>query len=67
MSRRIPPPGGTVHDTVRLRSDWRPGDGDLIVDLHRRGYAPEGARFGGAFPDYVGETVREARLDAPGH
>ncbi|MFN7178443.1 GNAT family N-acetyltransferase [Hyphomonas sp.] len=67
MSRRIPLSGSTADANVRLRSDWRPGDAELIVDLHRRGYAPEGARFGGAFPDYVGETVRKARLDLPGH
>jgi GNAT superfamily N-acetyltransferase len=67
MSRKLPRADGTAPPDVRLRSDWRPGDADLIVDLHRRGYAPEGERFGGHFPDYVAETVREARLDAPGH
>lgn len=67
MSRRTPPAGADAAQQIRLRSDWRPSDADLIVDLHRRGYAPEGARFGGAFPDYVGETVREAGLGQPGH
>lgn len=67
MSRRLPSPEDAAGEKVRLRSDWQPGDAQLIVDLHRRGYAPEGERFGGHFPDYVAETVREARLDQPGH
>lgn len=66
MSRRTRPHGEVPGPDIHLRSDWRPGDGELIVDLHRRGYAPEGPRFGGAFPDYVAETVREAGLDRPG-
>ncbi len=67
MSRDFPSPGGSPPQAVRLRSDWRSGDADLIVDLHRRGYAGEGPVFAGRFPEYVGLTVAEARLDAPGH
>lgn len=37
----------------------------MIVDLHRRGYLPEGPRFGPEFCAYVGETVGEAGLDDP--
>jgi GNAT superfamily N-acetyltransferase len=51
---------------IRYRHDWRKGDDALIVELHRRGYEPEGERFGAAFCDFVGETVTEARLDQPG-
>ncbi len=67
MSREIPSPAGRPPRDVRLRSDWRPGDPGRIVDLHRRGYAGEGPAFADPFPDYVGETVREAGLDRPGH
>lgn len=67
MSREIPQSEDEGAGPVRLRSDWRSGDADLIVELHRRGYAGEGERFAGPFPDYVGETVREAGLDRPGH
>ncbi len=67
MSRRIGPPGAARPTDVILRDRWRPGDAELIVSLHRRGYASEGARFGGAFPVYVRETVDEAGLDRSGH
>lgn len=67
MSRKLRPPGEIHPPGVRLRSDWRDGDGDLIVELHRRGYAGEGDRFGDPFPEYVAETVREAGLGKPGH
>lgn len=50
---------------IVIRADRRPGDDALIVDLHRRGYAPEGARFGPEFCAYVAETVAEAALDDP--
>lgn len=52
---------------VRLRSGWQTGDADLIVDLHRRGYANEGPAFEGGFLDFVRATVEEAALGAPGH
>jgi GNAT superfamily N-acetyltransferase len=48
-----------------IRDERRPGDDALIVDLHRRGYLPEGRRFGAEFCAYVGETVAEAGLDNP--
>lgn len=67
MSRTIPQPDEALPEGTRLRSEWQPGDADLIVDLHRRGYAGEGPAFADPFPDYVGETVREAGLDRPGH
>jgi GNAT superfamily N-acetyltransferase len=67
MSRRIPQPEDAPPQDARLRSEWRSGDADLIVDLHRRGYAGEGPAFADPFPDYVAETVREAGLDRPGH
>ncbi|WP_291200834.1 GNAT family N-acetyltransferase [Hyphomonas sp.] len=67
MSRDFPPPAGTLPRGIRLRSDWRPGDRDLIVDLHRRGYAGEGLRFAAGFADYVDLTVAEAGLGAPGN
>jgi GNAT superfamily N-acetyltransferase len=51
---------------IQFRHNWRAGDDALIVELHRRGYEPEGERFGAAFCDFVGETVAEARLDEPG-
>jgi len=66
MSREIPSPAGSPAQSVRLRSDWRAGDADLIVDLHRRGYAGEGPVFAGGFADYVGKTVSEARLEEAG-
>lgn len=52
--------------SIRFRHERRPGDDQLIVDLHRLGYAREGYRFGEAFCVFVGETVAEARLDQPG-
>lgn len=67
MSRKFPPTGENQRFGIHLRSDWRLGDDDLIVDLHRRGYAGEGDRFGGPFPAYVAATVLEAGLDQPGH
>jgi GNAT superfamily N-acetyltransferase len=67
MSRTIPQPEDAPPQDARLRSEWRSGDADLIVDLHRRGYAGEGPAFADPFPDYVAETVREAGLDRPGH
>ncbi|MEQ9505516.1 MAG: GNAT family N-acetyltransferase [Hyphomonas sp.] len=51
---------------LRLRSEWRAGDTDLIVDLHRRGYAGEGPGFGEPFAAYVRQTVDEAALGQPG-
>lgn len=50
---------------ITIRWDRRPGDDALIVDLHRRGYAPHGNRFGEQFYDFVAETVAEAALDDP--
>jgi GNAT superfamily N-acetyltransferase len=67
MSLTIPHPEDALPQDARLRSEWRSGDADLIVDLHRRGYAGEGRSFADPFPDYVGETVREAGLDRQGH
>ena len=67
MSREIPSPAGSPPRDVRLRSDWRPGDSRLIVDLHRRGYAGEGPRFAAGFADYVDLTVAEAGLGAAGN
>ncbi|MEX1250388.1 MAG: hypothetical protein WEA77_04245, partial [Hyphomonas sp.] len=67
MLRDFPSPGGSPPQAVRLRSDWRSGDADLIVGLHRRGYGGEGPVFAGRFSEYVGLTVAEAGLDAPGH
>ena len=52
--------------TLTFRHDWRPGDAQLIVDLHRAGYALEGDRFGEPFCNFVAETVAEAQLDLPG-
>ncbi len=66
MSRDIRPPAGVLPEGVRLRSDWRAGDADRIVDLHVRGYAGEGPRFAGPFADYVRLTVAEARLEEAG-
>ena len=65
MSRTIPQPDDALPGGARLRSEWRRCDADLIVDLHRRGYAGEGPSFADPFPDYVGETVREAGLGVP--
>jgi N-acetylglutamate synthase-like GNAT family acetyltransferase len=48
---------------IQFRHDRRPGDDQLIVELHRHGYADEGERFGPAFCSFVGETVAEAQLD----
>jgi N-acetylglutamate synthase-like GNAT family acetyltransferase len=50
---------------ITFRHDRRPGDDQLIVDLHRLGYAVEGDRFGPPFWEFVAETVAEARLDQP--
>jgi GNAT superfamily N-acetyltransferase len=49
-------------DAIVYRHDWRHGDDALIVEMHRRGYASEGPRFGEAFCRFVGETVAEAQL-----
>jgi N-acetylglutamate synthase-like GNAT family acetyltransferase len=51
--------------TIHYRDEWRKGDDQLIVDLHRLGYAPEGERFGPKFWSFVGVTVAEAELDKP--
>jgi N-acetylglutamate synthase-like GNAT family acetyltransferase len=51
---------------ILFRHDRRPGDDQLIVDLHRLGYAVEGDRFGPPFWEFVAETVAEAQLDRPG-
>jgi N-acetylglutamate synthase-like GNAT family acetyltransferase len=51
---------------ILFRGNWLSGDDQLIVDLHRLGYASEGERFGTAFCEFVGETVAEAQLDQPG-
>ncbi len=51
---------------IHFRHDRRAGDDQLVVDLHRRGYAREGERFREAFCDFVGQTVAEAGLDRPG-
>ena len=50
---------------ITFRYDRRPGDDQLIVDLHRLGYAIEGDRFGKPFWEFVAETVAEAQLDKP--
>lgn len=54
------------NDEIIIRHDRRAGDDDLIVDLHRLGYAQEGARFGETFPPFVRETVLAADLDRAG-
>ncbi|MEO1100299.1 MAG: GNAT family N-acetyltransferase [Pseudomonadota bacterium] len=54
------------NDDIIIRHDRREGDNELIVDLHRRGYAQEGDRFGETFPPFVLETVLAADLDAAG-
>lgn len=51
---------------IQFRHDRRPGDDQLIVDLHRLGYAVEGDRFGEPFCAFVAQTVAEAQLDRPG-
>lgn len=51
---------------ITFRHDRQPGDDQLIVDLHRLGYAVEGDRFCPPFWDFVAETVSEAQLDQPG-
>lgn len=48
-----------------IRDTRQPGDDALIVDLHRRGYAVHGDRFGPTFDSFVMETVVEAGLDDP--
>lgn len=65
MSRKIPPLAQRDGVIVRLRSEWRPQDVDLVVDLHARGYAGEGPRFAVGFKDYVRKTVEEADLADP--
>jgi GNAT superfamily N-acetyltransferase len=67
MSREVRLSHDAKPGAVRLRSEWRASDADLIVDLHRRGYAGEGARFGGHFPDYVARTVSDANLGRDGY
>ncbi len=52
-------------DDIIIRDDRSPGDDALIVDLHRRGYAPEDARFREEFCAFVGETVARTDLDDP--
>lgn len=47
---------------ITIRHDRRAGDDDLIVALHRDGYADEGAAFGPTFIPFVAQTVAEARL-----
>ncbi len=53
------------HTSFNIRDTRQPGDDDLIVDLHRRGYAPHGERFSQAFLDFVAETLVEADLNDP--
>lgn len=67
MSREIPPMAHMPGPDIRLRSEWRADDADKVVDLHRRGYAGEGPRFGEPFAVYVRQTVAEARLGQPGN
>ena len=38
---------------IHIRSDWREGDVERIVDLHRRGYQQEGGHYGADFLDHV--------------
>ena len=47
---------------ITIRHDRREGDDDLIVALHRDGYAHEGPAFGPAFFPFVAKTVAEAQL-----
>ena len=53
-------------EPIQFRHDRRPGDDQLVVDMHRLGYAIEGDRFGEPFCEFVAETVAEAQLDKPG-
>jgi GNAT superfamily N-acetyltransferase len=46
----------------QIRSDWREGDVERIVDLHRRGYQGEGGHYGPDFLDHVRHTVEEADI-----
>lgn len=46
----------------QIRSDWREGDVERIVDLHRRGYEQEGGHYGAGFLDHVRHTVEEADI-----
>jgi N-acetylglutamate synthase-like GNAT family acetyltransferase len=50
---------------IQYRDQRQPGDDQLIVDLHRLGYAYEGERFVQPFWEFVAETVAEAQLDQP--
>lgn len=50
---------------VIIRNDWREGDVDRIVELHRQGYAHEPVRYGEDFLRHVRGTVEEA--DIPSH
>jgi GNAT superfamily N-acetyltransferase len=50
---------------VTIRDTRQSGDDSLIVDLHARGYAPHGERFGPSFWAFVAETVAQGRLDDP--
>jgi ribosomal protein S18 acetylase RimI-like enzyme len=48
---------------VNIRSDWRDGDVERIVDLHRRGYEQEGGHhYGADFLDHVRHTVEDADI-----
>lgn len=59
--------GGAGSDIV-LRHDRRPGDGDLILTLHREGYRDFDARFAGPHIDTmvasVADMLDEADIDA---
>lgn len=50
------------HKPITFRNDRRSGDDALIVDLHRRGYAGEGARFDG-LDAHVAKLIADADLD----
>ncbi|MFN7164743.1 MAG: GNAT family N-acetyltransferase [Hyphomonas sp.] len=67
MSREIPLLAQGLPPDIRLRSEWRPGDADRVVDLHQRGYAGEGERFHTGFAAYVRQTVDAAGLGMPGN
>lgn len=67
MSREIPLSAQGPPPEVRLRSEWRAGDAERVVELHRRGYAAEGERFHAGFADYVRQTVEAAGLGQPGN
>lgn len=45
-----------------IRSDFRAGDVERIADLHTKGYAKLGPRFGAPFDAYVIQTLDEANL-----